>query len=210
VLHLPRELASSCELTPRARFTCHSLLAVGGNLYSVIQFESPLPSVFYLMQLTTAANGALSITPGTLTPVSFAPYGGSLFMCAGTTSPWQSHLGGEESACGAEDGLKGEREVRGASERLAGTHTAPGSLSLAPSHLDQARLQRASGEQRPHTGHESGHRGRVGTVGRRSKKRDDDEPGGRANLARPAIEGPGSPSSSPAHHPARTELARAR
>ena len=97
MLHLPRELASSCELTPRARFTCHSLLAVGGNLYSVIQFESPYPAVFYMMQLTTAANGALSITPGTLTPVSFAPYGGSLFMCAGSTSPWQSHLGGEES-----------------------------------------------------------------------------------------------------------------
>jgi hypothetical protein len=72
-------------------------MAVGGNVYSVMQFESPLPSVTYMMQLNVASNGALSVKPGSLTPISFAPYGGQLFMCAGSTTPWQSHLGGEES-----------------------------------------------------------------------------------------------------------------
>ena len=74
-----------------------SILAVGGNLYSVIQFEAPLPSITYMMQLALSSNGDMSIVPGSLAPVSLAPYGGQLFMCAGSTTPWQSHLGGEES-----------------------------------------------------------------------------------------------------------------
>jgi hypothetical protein len=73
------------------------MLAVGGNLYSVIQFESPAPSVMYMMQLSLSANGDMGIVPGSLTPINFAAYGGVLSLCAGQTSPWMSHLGGEES-----------------------------------------------------------------------------------------------------------------
>ena len=48
-------------------------------------------------QLSMSSNGDIGIVPNSLTPINFAPYGGSLFMCAGSTTPWQSHLGGEES-----------------------------------------------------------------------------------------------------------------
>ena len=74
-----------------------SLLAVGGNLYSVIQFESPSPAVMYMVGLTLSTSGDLSVKPGTLKPINWAPYGGLLSPCAGSTTPWQSHLGSEES-----------------------------------------------------------------------------------------------------------------
>jgi hypothetical protein len=70
---------------------------VGGNVYSIVQFEAPLPSVTYMMQLSIAANGDMGIVPGSLTPIDFSAWGGQLFMCAGQTTPWQSHLAGEES-----------------------------------------------------------------------------------------------------------------
>ena len=65
-----------------------SLLAVGGNLYSVMQFESPTPAQMYMVQLATSVNGDLSVKPGSLTYINMAAYGGMLSLCAGSTTPW--------------------------------------------------------------------------------------------------------------------------
>lgn len=73
------------------------MLAVNGVLYSVVQFEAPLPSTAYMHQLSMSASGDLTVTPGSLTPIDFSPYGGLANTCAGSTTPWQCHLGGEES-----------------------------------------------------------------------------------------------------------------
>jgi secreted PhoX family phosphatase len=73
-----------------------SMLSVGGNLYSVIHFET-IPAAMYMMQLNMAANGELSVTPGSLTAIDWSASGGILNPCAGSTTPWQSHLGSEES-----------------------------------------------------------------------------------------------------------------
>jgi hypothetical protein len=74
-----------------------SMLAVGGLLYSVVQFESANPAAMYGMQLSVSVSGDLGIVPGTLTPIDFSAYGGLVSPCAGSTTPWQSHLGSEES-----------------------------------------------------------------------------------------------------------------
>ena len=74
-----------------------SLLSVNGNLYSIVQFEAPQPAAMYMTQVVQDANGVLTPKPKTLVPVDFSAYGGLLNPCAGSTTPWQSHIGGEES-----------------------------------------------------------------------------------------------------------------
>ena len=91
----PANASSLLDISPQPDHT--SLLAVGGNLYSVIQFESPNPAVMYMMGIAMSNNGDLSVLPGSLTAINWAPYGGLLSPCAGSTTPWQSHLGSEES-----------------------------------------------------------------------------------------------------------------
>lgn len=51
----------------------------------------------YMVGLTLSSSNDLAVTPGTLKPINWAPYGGLLSPCAGSTTPWQSHLGSEES-----------------------------------------------------------------------------------------------------------------
>ena len=73
-----------------------SLLSVNNNLYSIVQFEST-PAMMYMTQVVQNANGVLSAKPGTLVPVDFSAYGGLSRPCAGSTTPWQTHLGSEET-----------------------------------------------------------------------------------------------------------------
>jgi hypothetical protein len=51
----------------------------------------------YMVGLTLSTSNDLAVTPGTLKPINWAPYGGLVSPCAGSTTPWQSHLGSEES-----------------------------------------------------------------------------------------------------------------
>lgn len=75
-----------------------SLIVVGGNLFTITQFEAPVPSVMYLTQLVQdPTTGVLSAKPNTMVPINWSAYGGILATCAGSTTPWQSHLGSEES-----------------------------------------------------------------------------------------------------------------
>ena len=84
-------------------------------------------------QVVQGANGVLTAKPGTLQPVDFSAYGGIIRPCAGSTTPWQSHLGSEESIMvNARDF---EATFYGASTPVGGsnTYTTVGYNSLASS-----------------------------------------------------------------------------
>ena len=98
-----------------------SLLSVSGKLYTIVQFESPLPSVMYMTQVQQGANGVLSPVPNTLVPVDFSAYGGLLNPCAGSTTPWQSHLGSEENVMA--DARDFEATYYGSSINVGGANT---------------------------------------------------------------------------------------
>ena len=67
------------------------MLAVGGNLYSVVQFEQPSPAAIYMMQLgVSSTSGDLTVIPGSVAPVNTSQFQGLWFPCAGVTSPWQA------------------------------------------------------------------------------------------------------------------------
>ncbi len=69
----------------------------GGNSDQKIGFvhlESPNPSSVYALAMTQAADGKLTVTNSE--PVDFSKFGGTWILCAGSYSPWNTHLGGEE------------------------------------------------------------------------------------------------------------------
>jgi secreted PhoX family phosphatase len=71
-----------------------SLLPVGDKLYSVSHFESR-PGAMYLSELKQdAATGQLSMI--STRPIDFSSVGGLWVPCAGSVTPWGSHLGSEE------------------------------------------------------------------------------------------------------------------
>lgn len=70
-----------------------SLLPVGGKLYSLTHFES-LPATMYLSEL--AADGEGNLTPISTRALDFSAVGGFLLPCAGSVTPWNTHLGSEE------------------------------------------------------------------------------------------------------------------
>lgn len=71
-----------------------SLLDVHGKLFSVAQFES-LPGAMYLTELESEpATGKLSAVH--TKPLDLSNIHGVWNPCAGTTTPWKTHLGSEE------------------------------------------------------------------------------------------------------------------
>jgi len=70
-----------------------SLLPVGDKLFSVSHFESR-PGAMYLSELTQDADGQL--TPISTRPIDFSSVGGLWVPCAGSVTPWGTHLGSEE------------------------------------------------------------------------------------------------------------------
>jgi uncharacterized protein len=71
-----------------------SLLPIGGNLYSVVHFES-YPGALYLVQLQQdTATGKLSAQRVRALDVS--GINGIWDPCAGSVTPWNTHLGSEE------------------------------------------------------------------------------------------------------------------
>lgn len=71
-----------------------TLLDVHGKLFMMSQFESR-PAAVYLTELSQNPNtGKLAAT--STKPVSFAALGGGWVHCAGSRTPWKSHLGSEE------------------------------------------------------------------------------------------------------------------
>ena len=71
-----------------------SLLPVGDKLYSVTHFESR-PGGLYLTELNQdKATGKL--TPVSTRPIDMSSVGGLWVPCAGSVTPWNTHLGSEE------------------------------------------------------------------------------------------------------------------
>ncbi|AKV01061.1 Alkaline phosphatase [Labilithrix luteola] len=70
-----------------------SLLSVGGKIYEITHFETT-PAAMYLSELTQGADGKLTAT--STKPIDFSKVGGLWTPCAGSVTPWNTHLGGEE------------------------------------------------------------------------------------------------------------------
>ena len=70
-----------------------SLLPVGNKLFSVTHFESR-PGAMYLSEVSQADDGNLTIK--STKPIDFSSVGGLWVPCAGSVTPWGTHLGSEE------------------------------------------------------------------------------------------------------------------
>lgn len=71
-----------------------SILPRGDKIFMVTHFETTPAAIYISEVLQDEATGWL--TPIDTQAVSFADSGGVLEVCAGTTTPWSSHLGSEE------------------------------------------------------------------------------------------------------------------
>ena len=71
-----------------------TLLDVYGKVFMVSQFESR-PGGFYITELKQEASTG-KLTPQATKPINFAAVGGGWVHCAGSRSPWKTHLGSEE------------------------------------------------------------------------------------------------------------------
>lgn len=71
-----------------------TLIDVFGKVFMVSQFESR-PGGFYITELNQDA-GTGKLTPVSTKPIDFSSFGGGWVHCAGSRSPWKSHLGSEE------------------------------------------------------------------------------------------------------------------
>jgi secreted PhoX family phosphatase len=70
-----------------------SILQVGGKLFEVTHFETQ-PGGMYLSELAQDASGKLAIT--STKPIDFSGVHGLWNPCAGSVTPWGTHLGSEE------------------------------------------------------------------------------------------------------------------
>jgi len=72
-----------------------SILNIDGKIFSITQFESPRPGVAYLSELEQDPHyGTLSVKQ--MKPLDFSAHGGVWIPCAGSVTPWETHLGSEE------------------------------------------------------------------------------------------------------------------
>lgn len=71
-----------------------TLLDVYGKLFMMSQFESR-PGAFYITELNQNASTGL-LTAVSTKPVDFSSLGGGWVHCAGSRTPWKTHLGSEE------------------------------------------------------------------------------------------------------------------
>ncbi len=70
-----------------------SLLPVNGKLFNVTHFESR-PGAYYVTELSQGADGKL--TPVFTKNIDFSAWDGVWVPCAGSVTPWGTHLGSEE------------------------------------------------------------------------------------------------------------------
>jgi len=87
----PLKQGDGTKISNSADFT--SLLPVGDKLFSVTHFEDN-PAGMFLSELASDADG--NLTPVSTKPLNFAGVGGLWLPCAGSVSPWNTHLGSEE------------------------------------------------------------------------------------------------------------------
>jgi uncharacterized protein len=108
-----------------------SLLKVGDKLFEITHFETT-PAAMYLSELSQADDGKLAITR--TKPLDFSDFKGLWTPCAGTVSPWNTHLGGEEYPADArrwETAATLDEVGAGAMIRYFGLDTATATVSQA-------------------------------------------------------------------------------
>ncbi|HKO48872.1 MAG TPA: alkaline phosphatase PhoX [Polyangiaceae bacterium] len=79
-------------ISPSADFS--SFLSVGSKLFTVTHIET-YPSAYYITELSQDAAGKL--TAVATRPIDASPVDGLVFTCAGSVTPWNTHLGSEET-----------------------------------------------------------------------------------------------------------------
>ena len=70
-----------------------SILKVDDKLFEVTHFETT-PAMMYLSELSQASDGTLTVT--STKPIDFSGVDGLWTPCAGSVTPWNTHLGSEE------------------------------------------------------------------------------------------------------------------
>jgi len=71
-----------------------SLLTIDGKFFSVTHFETPRPGAAYLSELEQDDKGKLTVKA--TKAIDFSTDGGLWIPCAGSVTPWMTHLGSEE------------------------------------------------------------------------------------------------------------------
>jgi len=91
-----------------------SLLQVGDRLFSVSQFEVGQPAISYLAELVQEDSGHLSIV--SFIHMDWSAWEGLWTPCAGSVTPWMTHLAAEEFAPEAKDfsAVAGDTDVSNA------------------------------------------------------------------------------------------------
>jgi secreted PhoX family phosphatase len=72
-----------------------SILQVDGKIFGVTHFEAPRPGVAYVAEYEQDATTG-KLTTKRLKPVDFSSQDGCWVPCAGSVTPWQTHIGSEE------------------------------------------------------------------------------------------------------------------
>lgn len=67
---------------------------VNDSIYAFVHFEGPLPSQLYFMELSQDVLGNLKVIRQKA--IDFSKWGGLWLPCAGSVTPWHTHLGSEE------------------------------------------------------------------------------------------------------------------
>lgn len=88
-----------------------SILPIGSKLYSVSQFESQ-PGGMYLTELTQDAETG-KLTAASTTAIDLSGINGIWNPCAGSVTPWQTHLGSEEYEPDARKGQSSANSMAG-------------------------------------------------------------------------------------------------
>lgn len=82
---------NSSFISPANDFS--SILKVGSKLFEVTHFET-VPAAMYVSELSQDGSGKLTMT--STKPIDFSGVNGLWTPCAGSVSPWNTHLGSEE------------------------------------------------------------------------------------------------------------------
>jgi len=102
-----RNESTTMDISHDPDFT--SILRAGDKLFMVAHFESPNPASSYLIELEQDKDtGILSVVG--FEPIDWSEWGGLWVACAGSVTPWGTHLGSEEYPPNAKEMLVKDME----------------------------------------------------------------------------------------------------
>ncbi|GIL89223.1 hypothetical protein Vretifemale_17072 [Volvox reticuliferus] len=102
-----------------------------------VHFESPLPSSIYHLELNVDVDGQFTMT--SQKPVDFSKWGGVWAPCAGSTSPWGTHLGSEEYEPDARSFFSASSPLSRVRDHARYFGLYPGDFSNSTAYMDKLR-----------------------------------------------------------------------